>query len=619
MKQLLFLLFFLNTAAADPWAHLNRGDQTAQKFKDEMDRKKREAGPHPFYQGHSAAAGLRDSSIAGKSQSVARGNPAAQMIRESSDRRPKMKIDLDHDPLLKGSQKVQEDPLKAIGGKGTHVLVEQRSGRDAFLTCEEPGENSLETCVKELQVRIIKRTVKKAQDGTFEYGKCKKGEKEGHAQPCTALRNAAKRAGQALRGQRSPRGKPLDINKILDITNRYKACMTELKGKRYPCWQCHTKLPAFPFTVDQIKKVTFEKHPHAPKVLMNGETYHEYSSGRVEYSCQPVIKIVYEEETVEILPDEWISNCDRLEERVDQGICSYGSKECTQGRQTRVIEGVPITRDCWQETFTYSCEHPSKNDCGPLRARGCVQIDSRCKQMVGPACVAYTQTYQCKASTNTTHRIAGGDTPFCLDGNCRDQSFETNDEMMSSLAQLALLKELQGQFGKGGLFKGERNKCSRQILSFKDCCGKGKGWGKDLGLASCSADEKALNVKRKKGLCRFIGTYCHKKILGQCITKKSSYCCFGSKLLKAFHEQGRPQIGLGWGSPKEPLCRGFTIEEIQRIDFSKLDLREVFEDLMKNFNPQKMQGVGEKVKERMDVIKQSIVPGKKPPAQRSEG
>src|SRR5207249_12327184 len=93
----------------------------------------------------------------------------------------------------------------------------------------------------------------------------------------------------------------------------------------------------------------------------------------------------------EVLPDEWVLNCDRLESRVDQGLCSYASKVCIQGLspgfrpgkpQTRLIEGVPITRDCWQEKLTYACEYPAKDDCGPLRARGCAQISSTCKQKV---------------------------------------------------------------------------------------------------------------------------------------------------------------------------------------------------------------------------------------------
>lgn len=386
---------------------------------------------------------------------------------------------------------------------------------------------------------------------------------------------------------------------------------------------CKAFLSPLPAPAEKIQSIVLIRNPQNTKaLLMCYERYHTYNSGRNEYGIQPVIKINYEEEVVQVLPDEWSSNCARLEERVDQGLCTYDSKVCTQGRQTRIIQGVPITRDCWEETYTYSCSYPAKNDCGPLRAKGCVQISSACKQKVQNTCVVYNQTYQCKGTTTVSEKITGGDTPFCLDGNCRDQGYEANDEMMSSLAQLTLLKEIQGQIKNNFIFKGEDDRCSKCAVSFKDCCGSESGWGKSIGLTDCSSEERALKKKRTAGLCHYVGTYCAEKIplTGICIKKNSTYCCFGSKLLKAFHEQGRPQISLGWGDAKNPLCRGFTIDEIQRIDFSKLDLREVYEELMKKFNPGKMKNISEKIENRMEIIKQGIDPKKKQQSpQRFEG
>jgi conjugal transfer mating pair stabilization protein TraN len=342
-----------------------------------------------------------------------------------------------------------------------------------------------------------------------------------------------------------------------------------------------------------------------------GHKRYTYGAYKFDYNYQPIVKV----------PEySWEDNCGSLEEHVDHGGCGYHSKVCTQGPQTRMIEGIPITQDCWQYTMTYACSYPAKDDWGPLRARGCAQIHSKCKKYVGNTCVIYQQTYQCKDVGRTTFQIQGGNTPFCMDGNCRDQSWENNDELMSSVAQLSILKEMQGNFKNGFLFKGDDNRCSQYKLSFKNCCGSEKGWGRDLGLASCSANEKLLNKRRKSGLCHRIGTYCSKKVLGQCVKKKTTFCCFSSRLLKAFQEQGRAQIRLGWGDPKAPLCRGFTIEEIQRIDFSKLDLREVFEELMKNYKPGKMGDIGRQVGERLEVIKRGMVPNPKmPQSQQRQG
>jgi type-F conjugative transfer system mating-pair stabilization protein TraN len=603
-------LLFCDKTFADPWRNLKSGDQAAQEFLSKIDQKKSEGGISPFYKGIPSEASLDAAELRGKAQTLSIKDPASKMIFGSSEARSQFKIDPHKDPLLRDTEKIGQKPLETIGGKGTKVTRIEHKGRDEILACEEAGDDSLETCVRELHVKIIKTKVQKEWNGNFYISKCSVGEKDGHYIPCGALRYALFEARWALNGFGLKR-QGLDINASLNITAAYKACVREAAVKKsFGCSQCSVALPGLPSPLDQVQNITLLKHPHNGKHLYTKvEHVHTYNSGRTEYYFQPYIKVLYEKEEIQVLPDNWISNCSRLEEKVDQGLCSYDSKACTQGRQTHTIEGIPITRDCWQETYTYSCSYPAKNDCGPLRARGCAQISSACQQKVGNTCVVYSQTYQCRgnATPGLTDSITGGNTPFCLDGNCRDQGYEVNNEMMATLAQLSLLKEMQGQFKNGTIFKGEDNRCAKCIVSFKDCCGSGKGWGKSIGLTDCSPEERLLKEKRNAGLCHYVGTYCAEKIpIIGCIKKKSTYCCFGSKLLKAFHEQGRPQIGLGWGEAKEPLCRGFTVEEIQKIDFSKLDLREIYEDLMKNFNPSKMNDISKHVGERINIIKKGL-------------
>lgn len=599
-----FILFLSTPVSAMLQQNLSSGDQTAQSFLNQINQKKQQAGTHPFYQGISKESNYKDTELKGRGQAACAQNPAAQMVYESSDARPQMKIDPLKDPLLTGSNQVMANPLEVIGGKSTQVIEVQQGGKEETINCEEPGEDSLETCTRELTVKVIKTKLRKEWNGQFRYWKERKSEKHGHYLACPGLRQGV------MNSNRSPSS---------DVTAAYLACIKELRGQ---LTRGCVSLPNLPFPTTQITAVNFRmwkpsknsKHSQrSGRLLISMGGYHNQDNDDIWYDLYPQIIITYEEDSYQVLPDEWSDNCARLEARVDQGLCGYYAKACTQGRQTRTIEGVPITRDCWQETMTYACSFPAKDDCGPLRARGCAQINSVCKQRIGNACVVYGQTYQCKDSPRTTFQIAGGDTPFCMDGNCRDQTWENNDELMSSVAQLSILKEMQGKFKDGFLFSGAGHQCSKYILSFKDCCGSGKGWGKDIGLGGCKAQEKLLNTKRKSGLCHYVGTYCSKKVLGKCVKKKSSFCCFGSKLLKAFQEQGRAQIGMGWGDAENPICRGFTIEEIQRIDFSKLDLREVFEELMKNFKPGKMGNIGRQVGDRLEVIKKGMVPNPKMP------
>jgi hypothetical protein len=109
------------------------------------------------------------------------------MIYESNNVRPQIKIDPTKDPLLTGSNKVMENPLEVIGGKGTQAVEVQQGGKTETLTCEESGEDSLETCTRELIVKVEKTKVKKTKLATVHLTGCKKSHKEWHVRSCPTL------------------------------------------------------------------------------------------------------------------------------------------------------------------------------------------------------------------------------------------------------------------------------------------------------------------------------------------------------------------------------------------------------------------------------------------------
>ena len=48
-------------------------------------------------------------------------------------------------------------------------------------------------------------------------------------------------------------------------------------------------------------------------------------------------------------------------------------------------------------------------------------------------------------------------------------------------------------------------------------------------------------------------------------------------------EQGRSQLNIDWGMPDQPNCRGFSAEELSKIDFSKLDLSEFASNIVSKY------------------------------------
>ena len=86
---------------------------------------------------------------------------------------------------------------------------------------------------------------------------------------------------------------------------------------------------------------------------------------------------------------------------------------------------------------------------------------------------------------------------------------------------------------------------------------------------ACDQAEQVMQMKRGQNLCAFIGSQCTSKVLGVCVEKKETHCCFNSVLAKLINRQGRAQLGM-------PLdaCDGFTQADFERLDFARIDFSE---------------------------------------------
>ncbi|HBN22262.1 MAG TPA: hypothetical protein DD412_03395 [Holosporales bacterium] len=280
-------------------------------------------------------------------------------------------------------------------------------------------------------------------------------------------------------------------------------------------------------------------------------------------------------------------SCNGYEEESNKGLCRYGAEEIIEGPETREFcegdECISVTREWWKKRRTYHCKYPSKDNCGPFRAAGCDQVEAQCLKKVGGVCVNNRKTFLCRSVALGNGQVRfKGDVPFCMDGNCDEHSWAANKDFADAMSKLSMFQEMSKDMGKNPLiFRGEAMKCSKATMSFQDCCGSG-GWGRSVGLGqNCSESEKNLKKERSANKCVRVGTYCSDKqaVTNICLTKKTSFCCFGSKLSKLLQEQGRAQLGIGWGDAEHPDCRPMTIDEIKRIDFSRIDFSVLYEEI----------------------------------------
>lgn len=101
------------------------------------------------------------------------------------------------------------------------------------------------------------------------------------------------------------------------------------------------------------------------------------------------------------------------------------------------------------------------------------------------------------------------------------------------------------------------------------------------GLLSCEDAEQVLAMKRDNRLCHGVGSYCSMRlpIIRTCIETTETYCCFNSRLSRIINEQGRAQLGRGWGGAQGPDCSGFALAQLQALDFSRMDLTEFYAEI----------------------------------------
>ena len=363
--------------------------------------------------------------------------------------------------------------------------------------------------------------------------------------------------------------------------------------------------------------------------------------------------------------------------------CLLTGTVCTAPKQTRVIDGVPVSRDCWEYQDMYQCRGQNQaSDCQPLRERGCAQIGSACVSRDDAGnCMTHEQSYSCPDQPETfTEKTVCDQGTFCQNGGpgCFDTSYSPDQDFGQAAAMMEATREA-GVYGidpdQVEIFKGYLEQCSVKVLggsTLKSCCqaagggaaftnhavlgaglkvageagresivlgsrymydalysqldsaivDKGLGamnsWASGLGdgvfnpqfnaygfsfdfsLAngfemagfdpysfslsiavmliqewlSCEPAEQVTAMKRGQNLCVHVGTYCSKKVLGVCLEKKQRHCCFNSKLARIINREGRAQLGLPMNS-----CGGFNQEQLQALDFSRMDLSEFIADI----------------------------------------
>lgn len=267
--------------------------------------------------------------------------------------------------------------------------------------------------------------------------------------------------------------------------------------------------------------------------------------------------------------------------------CVATSELCVDAEPaTRLVNGLPVTRACLGWERTYACAATSQaSTCSSLdRNADCSFLREECLDdpRHGP-CNVSQRFYRCPipdATIPADTQYICGDEVYCINGDCEAITREASTEFKDALVALNAIGQAGAELDPAALtvFSGERATCHHKLFGVSNCCS-----GKGVPLLTpwlCDAAEKALDEKDDKGLCHRVGSYCSDSVLGICVTTKDAYCCFASKLSRILQEQGRTQVGKPWSSPRTEACAGFSIEEFQRLDLSRMDFTEIYAEFV---------------------------------------
>jgi hypothetical protein len=158
--------------------------------------------------------------------------------------------------------------------------------------------------------------------------------------------------------------------------------------------------------------------------------------------------------------------------------------------------------------------------------------------------------------------------------------FQESDDINEGLSHLGVLgataeevSNLQVNSGTPRLFAGVDQECEKYPLGLRDCCTDS---GLLDGLIHCPWQLQQLQKAKNENRAVYLGHYKPHRFS----TTRYRYCVFPNKLAGIIQIQGRlGQLGIGFGSVWHPDCRGMTPEELARLDFKRLDINQLVEEL----------------------------------------
>lgn len=265
--------------------------------------------------------------------------------------------------------------------------------------------------------------------------------------------------------------------------------------------------------------------------------------------------------------------------------CVQTDNLCVSGPETRIINGKNVYRDCWEWQADYAClASEVTSDCGVYEEDpSCYEATSECI-LIAPdgSCSEYSVKFICGTDEPDVSGACSA-INVCIGDRCEAFEVEPNNDFAEAASWLNVLDEMSSDSEPNAslsdvvIFKGEGQGCRVGGGGSLNCCNDTGFLNGTFG--SCSEGELSLIDRQQAKATHYVGSYCSSKFL-ICFQRTYVYCMYNSKLARVIQEEVHRISSKSWGSAKSPQCGGFSVEELETLDFSLMDLSEVFDDAL---------------------------------------
>jgi conjugal transfer mating pair stabilization protein TraN len=156
-------------------------------------------------------------------------------------------------------------------------------------------------------------------------------------------------------------------------------------------------------------------------------------------------------------------------------LCTYDSETCVEPGGTRIINGMPVTKDCWKWDRNYTCGKFDNSQCKELiDDPECTLVSETCVETFADTdtCIVWNKQFTCvESGTGTSKTVTScEDKMTCINGYCFQSGGAADQDFVEGVVWLEIGRQAGAYQDPDDLqlFKGVASNCRER--SWGSCC-----------------------------------------------------------------------------------------------------------------------------------------------------